>query len=107
MTASFESRYSLRIGRAQLLQAIHPCAAEILSFYEKLCGAQQVLASKLRGALGKTKPANGDLHLRERVDVDVIRPLAGTLLTKLAAVAPGPIAESIEGFLRASANHQA
>ncbi len=106
MTASFEARYSLRIERARHLRTIHPFAAEILTFYERVCALQQTLAAEIRFA-AKIHPIQAGANLRELLDVEVVQPFTGKLLNGVSTAAPKPVAESVLAFVSGSPNSQA
>src|SRR5258708_16294306 len=103
MTARPGANYSTRMQRAVHLKTEYPFAAEILTFYERICGLQQSLSAELQSLLRKRAVAPGST-LREQIDVDLAQPFAEKTLKALSADAPGPIAEYIAVFLRGSHN---
>lgn len=99
MTASYEAR----IRRARDLKQIYPFAAEILTFYESVCRAQERIALAVERDGGYRKMAakvTPETSLREQIDVDLLTPLAGEILTDLGLRAPEQLAESIREYLR-------
>ena len=106
MTARPGANYSTRMQRAVHLKTEYPFAAEILTFYERICGLQQSLSAELQSLLRKRAVAPGS-NLREQIDVDLALPFAEKTLKALSADAPRPIAEYIADFLRGSQNRRA
>src|ERR1700757_3413717 len=90
--------YDARIARAEFLMGSYPFAAEILTYYTRICAAQ----NKLRGELVrflKKSGGPGAFDLREQIDVDLVAPHAGGLLEDLGKHSPGPLDEFITEFL--------
>lgn len=103
MKLSFDASYTARIRRAEYLKTIYPFAAEILTFYGRICAAQLRLLRELQGVL----PRESNLitaadTFRERIDVDLMLPLVKKSLEELLADSPAPLAEYIREFLRGS-----
>ncbi len=67
------ANYDRRIGRARLLKTTYPFAAEILTFYERVCTVQTEIAAQLQIVLpGRGSKSEGSL--RDSMDVDVVLP---------------------------------
>lgn len=105
MNGHLVSIFSRRIERAQHLKIAHPFAAEILTFYERICAQQQIAVNAAE--IVKMPKRVSDGSLRAMLEVDRVIPVGANLLRSLVADSPRPIAQSIEEFLRWSANRQA
>jgi FdhE protein len=94
--------YEARIRRAKELRDTYPFAAEILTFYERICLVQQRLVPALQRVLrSESRPAVPG-NLREQLDVVVALPFLRDTLTELIPQSPAPLAASIKDFLRGS-----
>ncbi len=105
MTAKPGAIFSTRIHRAVHLKTEYPFAAEILTFYERICALQQSLSAELQ-PVARKQGALAASNLREKIDVDVVLPFVDKTLKALTAAAPGPLTESISEFLRGSQNRR-
>jgi len=105
MTAKPGAIYSTRIQRAVHLKTEYPFAAEILTFYERICALQQSLSAELQPVLRNGAAPTGT-NLREKIDVDLVLPFAEKTLEALSTDAPGPLTESVSEFLRGSQNRR-
>ena len=92
------SNYDARIARAEVLAGNYPFAAEILSYYTRVCIAQKRLRGELEGSL-KRDGVPGAAELREQIDVDMVAAQARGLLESLEKHSPQPLSESIAEFL--------
>jgi hypothetical protein len=102
------TNYDARIRRAKQLKETYPFAAEILTFYRRICAIQQQMAKNLEGKLppgNLLRPESGTL--REQLDVDAVLPFVKDALTELLPQSPGPIAEYLKEYLRGSQEQQA
>jgi formate dehydrogenase accessory protein FdhE len=93
--------YDARIARAEFLIGNYPFAAEILTYYTRICAAQKKLRGELERVL-KKKGTPGSAELREQIDVDVVAPHARGLLENLEKHSPRPLGEFITEFLGGS-----
>jgi FdhE protein len=85
--------WELRIARAELLTAISPASADLLSFYAVLLRAQRSIHLDMRTRTG-WEPCGA----LER-DVHVIGPMLGQLLTAVADAGPELLSEDARGLL--------
>src|SRR5262249_45076275 len=100
------SNYDARIERARSLKGIYPFAAEILTFYERIRAVQAQIEGSLRATLRRrTIPSNE--KLRERINVDLLLPLAAEHLPEIARVSPAPLREFVAVYLNRSTEHRA
>jgi len=90
--------YDARIARGEYLSGVYPFAAEILTYYTRICAAQKKLRGELERSLKKSAGAAGG-DLREQLDVDIVSPHARGLLENLGKHSPGPLGEFITDFL--------
>jgi formate dehydrogenase accessory protein FdhE len=107
MTPKAERTYHARILRAAYLQTVYPYAAEILTFYGRICSVQERLSTALRGSLARRSPPIETGKLREHIDVDLVLPFLAESLKALLPNSPGPLAEFIKAFLKGSRNRSA
>src|SRR5258708_12257315 len=98
MTARPGANYSTRMQRAVHLKTEYPFAAEILTFYERICGLQQSLSAELQSLLRKRAVPPGS-NLREQIDVALALPFPEKPLNPLSAATPKPIPEYRPTFL--------
>ncbi len=96
-----------RIRRATNLKETYPFAADILTFYGRICAIQQQLAKELERKLPRGVVARDVGTLREQLDVDAVLPFVKEALTELLPESPGPIAEYVKEYLRGSRERQA
>jgi formate dehydrogenase maturation protein FdhE len=106
MTAKPGAIYSTRILRSEYLRTAYPFAAEILTFYERICDMQRRLNAELQSVLHSEKHL-AERSLREAIDVDAVVPFVEETIKALSAVSPRPLAEYSEEFLRGSQNRWA
>ena len=92
--------YDARMQRAKSLKDIYPFAAEILTFYERICLVQQQLLKELLPAVPHESETAGPGNLREELDVAVVLPFVKAALTDLVPRSPEPLAEYIKDFVR-------
>lgn len=85
------------INRAELLRAQSSEAAELLTFYAKLLGAQKLVYEFICGCLNWLP--SGSLAQ----DIDTIRPALRLLLEAVAASGPAPLAGEARRLVQASA----
>lgn len=102
MTLSPDATYDTRIRRAEYLKTIYPFAAEILTFYARICAAQLRLSKELQRVLPREADMFTQQSFRERIDVDAVLPFVKTTLEELLAGSPWPLAEYGKEFLRGS-----
>jgi FdhE protein len=101
------TNYDARIRRATSLKETYPFAAEILTFYERVCAIQQRLAKELARKLPRELHAPPAGALREQLDVDAVLPFEKEALTELLPQSPASLAEFIKEYLRASPEQRA
>ncbi len=101
------TNYDARIRRANKLKETYPFAAEILTFYGRICAIQQQLAKELERKLPRGAVARDVGTLREQLDVDAVLPLVREALTELLPQSPAPLAQFIKEYLRASPQQRA
>jgi len=94
-------KYDARIRRAKNLKESYPFAAEILTFYERICTVQQRLSQELQHTLPR-RAAGVAGTLREQIDVGRVLPFVKESLTDLVAQAPVPLADYMKDYLRGS-----
>jgi formate dehydrogenase accessory protein FdhE len=99
--------YDVRIQRADYLATIYPFAAEILTFYRRICVVQQALSKEIHGALRNQPVTAANGSFREQIDVERMLPLVKQTLTQLVPVSPEPLAVYIKEFLQGSREHWA
>jgi formate dehydrogenase accessory protein FdhE len=94
--------YDARVRRAKNLKETYPFAAEILTFYGRVCAIQQQLAKELERKLprGSGTPEAGTL--REQLDVNALLPFVKEALTELLPQSPAPLAEYLKDYSRGS-----
>ena len=96
------TNYDARMRRAKNLKETYPFAAEILTFYGRICAMQQRLSQELAKTLRHDARSEEPGRLREHLDVDVLLPFAKNALTELLPQAPGPLAEFMNEYLHGS-----
>jgi FdhE protein len=101
------TNYDARIRRAKNLKETYPFAAEILTFYGRICAIQQQLAKELERKLPRGVVARDVGTLREQLGVDAVLPFVKEALTELLPESPGPIAEYVKEYLSGSRERQA
>src|SRR5579864_5789269 len=101
------TNYHARIRRATRLKETYAFAAEILTFYGRICAIQQRLAKELERKLPRDLRALEAGTLREQLDVDAVRPFVKDALTELLPHSPAPLAEYFQEYLRGSQERQA
>jgi formate dehydrogenase accessory protein FdhE len=95
------ANYDRRIGRARLLKTTYPFAAEISTFYERVCTVQAEIAAQLQIVLpGRGSESEGSL--RDSMDVDVVLPQVKGALARILTVSPAPLETFIAEFLERS-----
>lgn len=93
--------YARRIARAEHLKSKYPFATEILTYYSRICAAQENLRIALERSV-KRAALPGENRLREQLDVDLLMPHARGVLNALARQSPPPLASHIEELLTGS-----
>lgn len=93
--------YDARIKRAQYLKTIYPFAAEILTFYEGICAAQARILARVMKKLRSARP-RAEATLRQRLDVNLVIPVANEALQELIPVSPVPLKAFIAQYLGSS-----
>jgi FdhE protein len=96
------TNYDARIRRANNLKEAYPFAAEILTFYGRICAIQQKLATELERKVPRGLGAPEVGTLREQLDVDALLPFVKEALAQLSPQSPGPLAEYMKEYLRGS-----
>jgi formate dehydrogenase accessory protein FdhE len=96
------TNYDARIRRANNLNQTYPFAAEILTFYARICAIQQRLSPELARAVRRDLPTPEAGTLRQQLDVNTVLPFVKETLTELLPHSPGPLAEFTKEYLRAS-----
>jgi formate dehydrogenase maturation protein FdhE len=86
--------YDARVRRAQHLGAIHPFAAEIMSFYQHLAQFQKRLYSHLAQPTTQHPAPASATHFRSSLDLALLLQYFPELLSLLQAVGLPPVAES-------------
>ena len=94
--------YDARIGRAKNLKDSYPFAAEILTFYERICRVQQWLSDDFQRMLQR---ATTQGNLRDELDVGLVLPYLEDALKELVPQSPAPLASYISDFLHGSQEH--
>jgi formate dehydrogenase maturation protein FdhE len=90
--------YDARIRRCQHLAALHPFAAEVMTFYRHLAQYQKNLYVQLAQAgVQHPEPASAS-HFRSQLDLAVLLQHFPELLSVLQTVGPAPVAESARHF---------
>jgi len=95
-------KYEARIQRAKHLKETYPFAAEILTFYERICAVQQRLAKELQHAILPGTNGRAVGSLREQIELDVVLPHVDQTLTEIVASSPAPLAAYIKDYLARS-----
>jgi FdhE protein len=85
------SKWDQRIERAEALAGTHPFAQEVLRFYKEIASLQKNLYSSFEKIFGKTFDATGNPLLDPDLNLDPILPEFGEFLSRIDAIAPGPI----------------
>jgi formate dehydrogenase accessory protein FdhE len=101
------TNYDARIRRATKLKDTYPFAAEILTFYGRICAIQQRLAKELERKLPRDLGALEVGTLRKQLDVDAVLPFVKDALTELLPQSPAPLAEYLKQYLLGSQERQA
>src|SRR5438552_1635875 len=96
------TNYDARIRRANNLKETYPFAAEILTFYGRICAMQQRLSRELAKTLRREACSPDGGSLREHLDVDAVLPFVKDALTELLPQSPGPLAEFMKEYLHGS-----
>jgi formate dehydrogenase accessory protein FdhE len=96
------TNYDARMRRAKNLEETYPFAAEILTFYGRICAMQQRLSQELAKTLRRDARSPEPGNLREHLDVDVLLPFVKNALTELLPQSPGPLAEFMKEYLHGS-----
>jgi formate dehydrogenase maturation protein FdhE len=86
--------YDIRIRRAQHLGAIHPFAAEVMTFYQHLAQFQKRLYSHLPQPSAQHPAPPSATHFRSSLDLALLLQYFPELLSLLQAVGPPPVVES-------------
>jgi formate dehydrogenase maturation protein FdhE len=86
--------YDARIRRAQHLGAIHPFAAEIMTFYQHLAQFQKRLYSHLAQPAKQHPAPTSATEFRSSLDLALLLQYFPELLSLLQAVGPQPVAEA-------------
>jgi len=94
--------YDARIRRAEYLSTTYPFAAEILTFYRRICVVQQGLSKELQNVFSRRLPTPAGGNFRERIEVDLVLPSVTQALSDLLPASPEPLALYIQEFLRRS-----
>ena len=95
-------KYDARIRRAKNLKESYPFAAEILTFYERICTVQQRLSQELQRTLPRGGADGLAGTLREQIEVDRVLPFVKQSLTDLVAQSPASLAGYIKEYLSGS-----
>src|SRR4029077_3595115 len=93
------TNYDARMRRAKNLKETYPFAAEILTFYGRICAMQQRLSQELAKPLRREARSPEPGSLREHLDVDVMLPFVKNALSELLPHSPGPLAEFMKEYL--------
>jgi formate dehydrogenase accessory protein FdhE len=101
------TNYDARMRRAKNLKETYPFAAQILTFYGRICAIQQQLAKELERKLPRGVVTRDVGTLREQLDVDRVLPFVNEALTELLPQSPLPLAEYLKEYLRGSQERQA
>jgi formate dehydrogenase accessory protein FdhE len=96
------TNYDARMRRAKNLEETYPFAAEMLTFYVRICAMQQRLSQELAKTLRRDARSPEPGGLREHLDVDVLLPFVKNALTELLPQSPGPLAEFMKEYLHGS-----
>jgi formate dehydrogenase accessory protein FdhE len=96
------TNYDARVRRAKNLKETYPFAAEILTFYGRICAMQQRISQELARTLRRDARSEEPGSLREHLDVDVLLPFVKNALTELLPQSPGPLAEFMKEYLHGS-----
>jgi formate dehydrogenase accessory protein FdhE len=96
------TNYDARMRRAKNLKETYPFAAEILTFYGRICAVQQRLSQELAKTLRRDARSPEPGRLREHLDVAVVLPFVKNALTELLPQSPGPLAEFMKEYLHGS-----
>src|SRR5258708_24128994 len=96
------TNYDARMRRAKNLKETYPFAAEILTFYGRICALQQRLSQELAKMPRRDARSPEPGSLREHLDVDVVLPFVKNALTELLPQSPGPLAEFMKEYLHGS-----
>jgi hypothetical protein len=86
--------YGARIRRAQHLGALHPFAAEVLSFYGHLAAFQQRLYTQLSQHDDNQPVLGPNDGLRSELNLAALLQYFPELLSLLQTVGPAPVAEA-------------
>lgn len=88
------SKWDQRIERAEALAEKHPFAGEILRFYKEVASLQRDLYFSFEKIFGEAFDASGNALLDPDLNLDPILPEFGAFLSRIQAIAPGPIRTS-------------
>jgi formate dehydrogenase maturation protein FdhE len=105
MTKSIGPTYKARIDRAKTLKETYPFAAEILSFYQRICAVQSRVSDELHKLLPQRFEPLFESTLRDQISVDLPLPFLRESLEAIAVDAPRLLAEYCKDFLRRSERH--
>jgi formate dehydrogenase maturation protein FdhE len=86
--------YDARVRRAQHLGAIHPFAAEVMTFYQHLAQFQKRLYSHLAQPTAQHPAPASAAQFRSSLDLALLLQYFPELLSLLQPVGPPPVAES-------------
>jgi len=100
------SNYDARIARARFLKSTYPFAAEMLTFYERICAVQAQIKESLQATL-RGQAVSPNEKLRDRLSVDLLLPLAPRHLPEIARASPAPLKEFISEYLKGSTERRA
>lgn len=88
------SKWDQRIERAEALAEKHPFAEEILRFYKEVASLQRDLYFSFEKIFGEAFNAIENALLDLDLNLDPILPEFGAFLSRIQAIAPGPIRTS-------------
>ena len=88
------SKWDQRIERAETLAEKHPFAGEILRFYKDVASLQRDLYFSFEKIFGESFNACGNALLDPDLNLDPVLPKFGEFLSRILAIAPGPILTS-------------
>src|SRR5260370_3325111 len=96
------TNYDARMRRAKNLEESYPFAAEILTFYGRICAMQQRLSQELAKTLRRDARSPEPGSLREHLDVDVLLPFVKNALAELLPQSAGRLAEFMKEYLQSA-----
>ena len=88
------SKWDQRIERAEALAEKHPFAQEILRFYKEVASLQRDLYFSFEKIFGEAFNASENALLDTDLNLDPVLPKFGEFLSRIQAIAPGPIRTS-------------